>query len=165
MTRSMTSSLLLTTLLCTGTAAHADEMDTSKLYLGGSFSYNTIDSPFGGGSADATGVQGFAGYKMATLEGGIHTSVELGISQTGDFDHTDESISGLWLAAVAEKDLPEISPNLSLLGRVGLDVGDDDGILTGVGVGYRLNRQLQLRGEFVNKDASNQYLASLLIKL
>jgi hypothetical protein len=161
----MLPTLLLPTLFCAATAVQADGMETSKLYLGGSLSYNTIDSPFGGSSADAGGLQGLVGYDMGSIDGGIHTSMELGISQTDDFDNTDESISGLWIAAVVEKDLPEINPELSLIGRVGIDVGDDDGILTGVGVGYRLNSQLQVRGEFVNKDASNQYLASLVIHL
>jgi hypothetical protein len=93
MTRLMLPTLLLPTLFCAA-AAHADGMDTSQLYLGGSVSYNTIDSPFGGSSTDAGGLQGFVGYDMGSIDGGIHTSLELGLSQTDDFDDTDESISG-----------------------------------------------------------------------
>ncbi|WP_221797850.1 outer membrane beta-barrel protein [Oceanobacter mangrovi] len=167
----ITQAVLITTLASASTLALAETNMSGgddlakKLYLGGGLSYNTVDSPFGGGSIDATGVQGLVGLDLGHHSGGISTKLEVGYSQTDDFDNTNQNISGLWGALVAEKSLPEIDRNLSLLGRVGVDVGDDDGILTGVGVGYQLTNELQLRGEFINKDASNQYMGSLIFHL
>ncbi len=165
MASTLNKTLIAAAITAASATALADD-HTDRLYLGGSFSYNTIDSPFDGGdSIDATGIQGFGGYQLGQYSGGLSTKVELGFSQTDDFDNTNEDITGVWVAMVGEKELPEVDPNLSLIGRVGLDFGDDDGLLTGFGVGYDISDRLEVRGEFVNKDASNQYLASLLVHL
>ena len=94
------------------------------------------------------------------------TAVEFGYSDTGDFYNSngngDEDINGVWVAAVAEKYLPEIDPRLSVIGRGGLDLGDDDGIFLGAGAGFKVNEQVGLRAEFINKDASSVYQVGAL---
>src|SRR6266699_6533366 len=56
------------------------------------------------------------------------------------------SASGLWTSGVVRY---LVAPNVELIGRAGLDFGDDDGLLFGIGAGYIVNRNLKLRLEFV----------------
>ena len=43
-----------------------------------------------------------------------------------------------------------------------LDLGDDDGIFLGAGAGFKVNEQVGLRAEFINKDASSVYQVGAL---
>jgi len=135
-----------------------------RMYLGGGVNHNVIDSPFSGQDADANGYTVFAGLEFANSVAGLMTSAELGYSDTGEFydGPGDTDIDGIWVAAVAEKSLPEIDPRLSALARGGLDLGDDDGIFLGAGVGFKASEQVGLRAEFINKDASSVYQFSAL---
>ncbi|PHS63696.1 MAG: hypothetical protein COB09_10655 [Thalassobium sp.] len=135
-----------------------------RLQLGGSLSQNVIDSPFGGSNVDATGLSIFAGYELDNDIDQVKTTVEVGYTQTDDFfNGPDSDISGFWFAGVAEKQLPEINPNLFAIARLGLDIGDDDGILLGAGAGFHLTPKLDVRGEYINKDASSVYQASFVL--
>lgn len=152
-------------LLASAASAEQATIDSSKLRLGGSISQNVVDSPFGGGSYDAMGFSVFAGYELPNDMNQVTTSVEVGYSKTDDFfSGTNSDISGLWIAGVAEKDLPEISPKLFALARFGLDLGDDDGLLMGAGAGLHLSSKLDARAEYINKDASSVYQASVIFK-
>lgn len=148
-------------------AANAEQ--TSKgfqpghLQVGGSISQNVVDSPFGGSSRDAFGYSVFAGYEFDNDISQVKTTAEIGYSDTDDFyNGPDSDISGLWLAGVAEKQLPEIHRNFFALARIGLDFGDDDGILLGAGAGFHLTPEVDIRGEYINKDASSVYQASMV---
>lgn len=138
----------------------------NKLYVGINLSHNTINSPFSnGGDADASGYSAFTGLKFNNSVEGLTTSAEIGYSDTEDFFNSngDADINGIWVAGVAEKTLPEIDPRLSVLGRIGLDFGDDDGIFLGAGAGFKASDLLSLRAEFINKDASSVYQIGALI--
>jgi hypothetical protein len=134
-----------------------------KLYVGGGVSQNVIDSPFGGSNLDASGFSLFAGYTLNDDIEQVDTSVELGYSQTGDFVGNND-ISGVWLSAVAQKHLPEIDHRLSALARAGVDFGDDDGMFMGFGAAFQLIPQLDIRAEFINKDASTVYQLAAIYK-
>lgn len=139
-------------------------LQPERLQLGGSLSQNVIDSPFGGSNVDATGLSIFAGYELDNDIDQVKTTVEVGYTQTDDFfNGPDSDISGFWFAGVAEKQLPEINPNLFAIARLGLDIGDDDGILLGAGAGFHLTPKLDVRGEYINKDASSVYQASFVL--
>ena len=153
------------------TPAFADQNTSSqglkgRMYAGASLSHNEIDSPFGGGDADAAGYSLFAGLDLKNSVEGLATSAEIGYSDTEDFykGNGDTDINGFWLAGVLEKSLPEIDQRLTALGRIGLDFGDDDGIFLGAGIGFRATQALDLRAEFINKDASGLYQVSALVR-
>jgi len=145
---------------CTTAMAEGNNLQDT-IYIGGAVNHNVIDSPFGGDELDANGYSIFGGYKFKNSVPDLITSAELGYSDTGDFfdsnGNGDEDINGIWVAAVAEKFLPEIDPRLSVIGRGGLDLGDDDGIFLGAGAGFKVNDKVGLRAEFINKDASSVY--------
>ncbi len=144
--------------------AHAEDGSLAgKLYLGGGFNQNVIDSPWGG-SEDATGFTLFGGMYFDNSIQGLNSSVEIGYNDTEDFyDNSDTDIKGPWAAVVGEKFLPEVDPRLSVLGRIGIDFGDDDGLLLGAGVGFHPVEKVGLRAEFINKDASSVYQLSALV--
>ena len=60
--------------------------------------------------------------------------------------------------------MSEIDPKLYALARLGLEVGDDDGIFMGIGAGYRLTPKIDVRTEFVNKDLISSYQVNALIR-
>ena len=62
---------------------------------------------------------------------------------------TETDARGLWTTAVAS--LP-LNNNMNLLGRLGLDLGDDDGIMLGIGTHFHLQNRRAIRGEFVIRD-------------
>lgn len=158
---------LLTVILTAATSSAIAEGSpiNDKLYVGANLSHNTIDSPFNGGDVDASGYSLFAGLKFNNSVEGLTTSAELGYSDTKDFfkSNGDADINGVWIAGVAEKTLPELDPRISALARIGLDLGDDDGILFGAGLGFHATDMLSLRAEFINKDASSVYQIGALI--
>lgn len=61
----------------------------------------------------------------------------------------DAKANGLWATGVGRL---ELNPQFDLIGRVGLDFGDDDGLMVGLGGGYNVNKQTQLRLELVERD-------------
>jgi len=159
--------LILATALLSAFSVQAEqkkvELSLDNLYVGGSFSNNVIDSPFGGGSVDAFGISAFAGYELDNDIEQVMTAVEAGYSQTEDFTRNND-INGLWVSAVAQKQLPEIDPRLSAMARIGIDFGDDDGIFMGAGAAFRIIEQVEVRAEYINKDATTVYQASGVFK-
>ena len=69
------------------------------------------------------------------------------------------SADGVWLSVVESVPL---SSNFEALARLGLDFGDDDGLLVGAGMGYHFNRNFTLRTEYVARDAINSFQFNLL---
>lgn len=164
-------SVLTIISLCLGQCALAQDaseqtnIDMKKIYLGAGISHNRIDtSSMGGTDGKASGFQVFAGYDYGQRSG-IDIAAEAGFIQSGEFyDNSDEDADGVWAAAVASKDLPEINEKLAAIVRLGYGLGGDDGILMGFGAQYRVNRQALLRLEYVNKDLSQSYQLNAVFK-
>jgi len=57
--------------------------------------------------------------------------------------------NGLWANGVGRL---MVAPNVELIGRLGLDFGDDDGLMAGIGVGFLVSRTIKLRLEYVQRD-------------
>lgn len=140
------------------------------LYLGGGLSYNYLDFGSvvnGADSKGATGFQLFAGLPIGNAIQGIKTYAELGLFQTQEFNFgsgSKDNVTGISGSVVLEKDLSEIDPRLYALARLGLELGDDDGVFMGVGAGFRLTPKVEVRAEFVNKDLITSYQANALIR-
>jgi hypothetical protein len=149
--------------------------DSSKqlpqgLYVGGGLSYNDLDLGSvvnGANNETALGIQGFAGLPISNSMDGFETFAEVGFFRTSNFDFgggNKEKVIGIWGSVVLQKDLNEVDPNLYGLARIGLELGDDDGIFMGVGAGYRLTPKVEVRAEFVNKDLISSYQANALFR-
>jgi len=136
----------------------AEGFDQSKAYAGGGFGYNSIGDPWD----NAIGWQIFAGYELDQVQVGenIASAVEVGYMSSGSFEYADPffgvsidtSAQGLWATYLASYDL---NPQWNALGRIGLDFGDDSGLMFGIGGEYKLDEQKQIRLEYVIRDMIN----------
>lgn len=134
-----------------------------QYYAGAGFGINSLNQ-----YDDATGFQFFGGYcfKNSLQNPKLKTSVEAGFAQSGDFERTEirgannpnfpprvvqisQTYSGIWLAGVGEY---KLDSKIHLMARGGVDVGDDNGLLLGIGVGFNMSRWAQFRAEYVARD-------------
>jgi len=126
----------------------AKGLQQEKIYAGGGLGINQLS-----GFDDAIGFQFFFGYDLDVALGDADIAVEVGYMSSGDFEKSgkgkDTDARGLWTTAVAA--IP-INSGVDLLGRLGLDLGDDDGIMLGIGAHFNLLNRRAIRGEFVIRD-------------
>ena len=142
-------------------------LQSSSFYLGGGLGFNAK----GGGRS--IGYQFLAGYEFAgKLNGDISSAIELGYMDTDTFEGKDlrdgstgnigpspQEAKGIWLNYVGSYPM---SNRVEGLWRVGIDFGDDDGIMAGAGMGYNFNRHWALRTEYVVREAVNSLQFNLL---
>jgi hypothetical protein len=145
--------------------AQGQGFNEANLYFGGGLSSNDLDG-FGG---NATGFQIFAGYDLDMVDlGAVKSAVEVGYMDSGEWEEctpffcVKADATGLWANYVASYDF---SPNLSGIGRLGLDFGDDDGLMFGVGVGFKVAPQIDIRGEYVIRDHIDSLQANLVYRM
>src|SRR5690606_4287289 len=101
----------------------------SNLYVGGGLSMNSLS-----GFDDEMGYQAFVGYELDMIDlGPVQLAVEVGYFNSGKFSETvdlgilgrykaEADAKGVWATAVGSYPL---SPEFSLIGRLGIDFGDD----------------------------------------
>lgn len=129
--------------------------DSRNLFFGAGLSSNEVS-----GSSNGTGFQVFGGYAFGEFARNVRLDAEVGYMDTGSMDVCrnlppfvlfcgDARAKGLWANGVARF---IVVPNVELLGRAGLDFGDDDGFMFGVGAGFLVNRNAKLRFEIVERD-------------
>ena len=94
---------------------------------------------------------------MANI-GSANLAVELGYMDTGDLDNGVSAI-GVWSTVVASRSL---NNSLKLLGRLGYDFGDDDGVMIGAGVGFPVASSMDMRVEYVIRDHIDSFQLNLV---
>lgn len=129
-------------------------IDSRAIYVGAGLGINSVS-----GSDNGIGYQFFAGYDLPIKAQPLRFAVEAGYMDTGNMDvnvntpfgsyKASARARGLWATGVGF--LP-VTNQIDLLARAGLDFGDDDGAMFGIGAGLNLNRQTQLRLEYVARD-------------
>ncbi|MGB5397384.1 MAG: outer membrane beta-barrel protein [Gammaproteobacteria bacterium] len=142
----------------------AEEYRRNNLYIGGGVNFNTF------GFGNATGIQVLGGYQFnAKLNGDISSAVEIGYMDSGNFNNNNNifgnnnnDAQGVWLAMV--ESVP-VSNRVNALVRVGVDLGDDDGLMVGAGMGYNFNSQTALRTEYVVRDNINCFQFKVLFRI
>jgi len=168
--KKLLSTLVLSSAVFGSASVIAQPEALKDAYVGGGVSHNNLD--FGSvvdGASDETanGFQFFVGKKFDNDISGFDTAIEVGYSQTEDFKWgpgAKDNVRGLWAAAVMTRDLDEVSDKLYGFGRLGYNLGDDDGLMMGVGAGYELNEKVDLRAEFLNQDLLTSYQFSAIYK-
>lgn len=158
----MNKQRMITALLAlvTSTAvAHATVYDyrpaANPIYGGAGISRNSVS-----GWGSSTGFQIFGGYNFGTVTDGpnpIGVAAEAGYMNSGTFQRTiyvpfpiteNNRYQGPWTTGVVT--VP-VASNITLLGRLGVDLGDDSGLMAGIGAGLQINSQLQARFEYVSR--------------
>ena len=129
--------------------ALAQGFETSKLFFGAGLSSNDVS-----GSDSATGYQIFGGYGFGEVTPKVFIDAEIGYMDTGNMSRRggDVKAKGLWASGVGRL---MVAQNVELIGRLGLDFGDDDGLLAGIGAGLLLTKNFKLRLEYVQRDNVN----------
>jgi hypothetical protein len=146
-------------------------------YFGVGLSRNSTSASALGAKVDVdgTGYQFFGGYELGNFglkQKNLSFAAEVGYMDTGKMkgDVTFLGISipvevkakGLWATMVARF---AVKPQLDVLGRLGADLGDDSGLMFGVGVGYWFDKSIQLRGEYVVRDSVDSLQLNLIFRL
>ena len=167
------SASLFTLIASQGAFAEQAEKDNVQLpqglYAGGGISYNDLDFGSvidGADNESALGLQAFIGVPISTAIKGFDAFAELGFFRTNNFKFGEqkERITGVSGSAVIQRNLIEVDPNLYGLARIGIEFGDDDGVFMGVGAGYRILPNVEVRAEFVNKDLITSYQGNMLFR-
>lgn len=146
------SRVLAVAILAIGfsSVAAAQGFDQRRLFFGGGLSSNSIS-----GADNATGFQLFGGYNFGEFAPKFQVDAEVGYMDSGKFKKNvfgvtvEDKAKGLWGTGVARY---MITPQVELIGRLGYDFGDDDGLMAGLGAGYIVNPHLKLRLEYVARD-------------
>lgn len=158
----MKKTVMLLILMLAVTAVNAEGLDTKQIYFGGGVGLN--DANFGDA---AIGFQVFAGLPLPVKIDKASLSVEAGYMDSGNFDlntpfgTVSAKATGLWGAAVV---IMPLQDKLSLIGRLGLDIGDDDGIMIGAGLGLETGEKMEIRFEYVIRDTTNSLQVNLVIR-
>ena len=131
-------------------------LDKNKFSLGIGISTNSISGP----ESDKTGYQFFGAYDLnqINLMEGVNSAVEFGFMDYG----FSGSSSGVWGTYVIDG---AISGQFGWLARLGLDFGDDNGLMIGAGVDYTVNDKLDLRGEYVVRDEVDSLQFNIIYRM
>ena len=147
-------------LMLVTTQANAADIDTKQFYFGAGIGFNSVNNNNFYNDSDAVGFQVFAGHPLAVDMGNAELAVELGYMDTGDFDRGG-SANGLWSTAVISLAL---NNDLKLLGRLGYDFGDDDGVMVGAGIGFPVASKMDMRIEYVVRDNIDSLQLNLVFR-
>ena len=152
--------------------ASAQGLNEKAMYFGGGINQNDLS-----GFDKEIGFQFFGGYDLPVKVPNGKLSVEVGYWESGDFERTQTinlgggliisatekgDANGIWATGVYSL---QLNKTVDLLGRFGLDFGDDDGFMIGIGVGFNLSRHMQIRGEFVSRDHIDSLQANFVYHL
>ena len=159
--------LLLVVLLCVFNVQAKEgksstvTLDSKNLYVGGGLGLNSLS---GIEFDDGIGFQMFAGYVLPTKLTEADLSIEIGYMDSGNVDvgrgSGDVKAKGLWSTAVITVPL---KGRVSVLGRAGLDFGDDDGFMFGAGFEFKLKDKVDLRTEYVVRDNIDSLQVNLIV--
>jgi opacity protein-like surface antigen len=135
---------------------HQPMLDKNKFSIGAGISNNSISGP----ASDETGFQFFGAYDLdqVNLMEGVTSSVEFGFM---DYGFSGDS-TGIWGTYVIDG---KFSGQFGWLARLGLDIGDDNGLMLGAGVGFDLSDKLILRGEYVIRDQVDSLQINFLYRM
>ena len=141
----------------------AEGLDAKQFYIGGGLGYNDI------GYDEAVGFQLFAGLPIPVKMGKARLLGEVGYMDSGKFEQnlgifgtSSAKAKGVWANAVIE--VP-VGKKIDLIGRAGLDFGDDDGLMIGGGIGIPAGNKMDVRFEYVVRDNIDSLQANLVIRL
>ena len=139
-------------------ASAAEGFDTNKLFFGAGLSSNDVS-----GSDSAAGWQVFGGYGFGEVATKLYIDAEVGYMDSGKMTKGLGTVSydGLWATGVVRY---LVVPSVELIGRLGVDFGDDNGLMAGIGAGLILTKNFKIRLEFVQRDNLNSVQLNLVFQ-
>lgn len=146
-----------------GTAAQAQGLNITEndFYFGAGVSHNEYEVRHW--EDDAIGFQIFGGVDLAKIDQ-LTLGVEVGYMDAGEAEDWGwkSDAEGIWANGVASY---AIGPVVDLIGRVGVDFGDDDGFMAGAGAGFNIGPRMQIRAEYVVRDHIDSLQANFVYHL
>jgi hypothetical protein len=155
----MNNKAIVLGLMIVASQVGAEGIDARQIYFGGGIGLNDVNF-----SDDAFGFQVFLGVPLSVKTDAATVAVEIGYMDSGNFSRFGKGsakANGLWGTAVAEIPLQN---TIDLIGRIGLDVGDDDGVMIGAGLGFEISSTMDLRVEYVMRDTIDSFQVNLVIR-
>ena len=170
MKNTLSISLLTSLVLCSTASTAADEprpyYDEAKLkpyYIGiGATSSIPDDDNY----KNATGFQIYGGWKLDhKLVNTFNISIEAGYADSGDFDGSAQVVNGnvtypetfntqtVWGAGVLSYNFYK---RFDVQGTLGLETGDEDGVIYGGGLDYHVDRRIDLKLALIQRSESVQ---------
>lgn len=159
MKNALSISLLASLVLWTGVAT-AEELKPYYIGVGITGSEPDDDDNFKG----AAGFQIYGGYMLEQkIADVVNISIEFGYHDTGDFDGANKIVNGnvvndpsfndagVWVSGVFSYNIVE---DFDIQGTIGVDFGDDDGLLIGGGVVYHLTDRVNLNLALIGRSES-----------
>lgn len=141
-------STLLLSLISVSSLVQAREKPLTGLYTGAGLTWNQLSN-----YDDAVGANFFIGSHFKNLMTTyIQADLEVGYFYSGDFTSRkikDVDAKGFWVSGLVR--LP-VTSQIEIMGRLGADFGDDNGLLAGVGLAFNVSQDWQLRLETVQRD-------------
>ncbi len=130
-------------------------LERSNFSIAAGLSNNSVS-----GLSDEVGFQFFGAYDLTqiNLMDGVYSSVEFGFMDYG-FDNDSTGIWGTYVVG------GHLSSRFGWLARLGFDVGDDNGILLGVGGSFSINQKMETRIEYVIRDEVDSLQFNFLYRL
>lgn len=139
-----------------------DEAELNPYYIG--FGLTASEPDDDSNFKNATGFQIYGGYKLDyKLADTFNISIEAGYNDTGDFDGSAQIVNGSivypdsfntqtgWAAGVLSYN---IYKRIDVQGTLGLEAGDEDGVIFGGGFDYHLDRRFDLKLAVIKRSES-----------
>ena len=138
---------------------HQPLLDRNLFSIGFGISSNSIDTRKND-EDDEIGFQFFGAYDLTevNLMEGVNSSVEFGLM---DYGFKRDS-TGVWASYTVDG---IISGDLGWLARAGFDIGDDNGLMFGAGLGFIVDEKSELRFEYVARDEVDSWQFNFLYHL
>ncbi len=138
---------------------HQPLLDRNLFSIGVGISSNSIDTRKND-EDDEIGFQFFGAYDLTevNLMEGVNSSVEFGLM---DYGFKRDS-TGVWATYTVDG---IISGDLGWLARAGFDIGDDNGLMFGAGLGFIVDEKSELRFEYVARDEVDSWQFNFLYHL
>lgn len=147
--------------------------DFDRMYFGAGVSTNELLDTYRINNFEidyemANGYQFLVGYDLGMRAKDFKLLVEVGYHDSGEFkgeikntglDAPEFRNKGPWTAAVVSYDFV---PQFNGFVRLGYQFEDDRGRMFGAGVGYKVIKNMSLRGEIVRRDETNSFQLNFL---
>ncbi len=132
-------------------------LERNQFSVGAGLSINSVGGPVD----DELGFQIYGAYSLSQLNlmDGVNSSIEFGYMDYG-FNGSDSD--GIWGTFVVDGALGEQG---HWLARLGYDIGDDNGLMLGAGLGVSMDSRTRLRLEYVIRDEIDSIQLNLLYRL
>lgn len=146
--------LLVVGLLAAGTVS-ADSA-VQDYYFGGGFGYNKVPDF----DEAKTELQLFAGYRSADSYG-LNPRYFSVAYEAGYMDTSDADRDGWWLTPVL---FAHVAPLTDLFVRAGGEVGHDSGLVYGAGAAYQIERNMEVRLEYVEHPEAHSVQVNVVYR-